>query len=80
LATEDLETGGPNPDRHPIVQLAAVAVEQATLAEVESIEIKVFFDARKANKSSLGKSRTLALCGNAKRCPNKKRLDGSRRF
>lgn len=52
----DLETGGPNPERHPIIQLAAVAVDQATLTEVESIEIKIRFDERKANKYSLRKN------------------------
>ncbi len=52
----DLESGGPNPKRHPIIQLAAMAVDQATLTQIESIEIKVRFDERKANKYSLRKN------------------------
>ncbi|MCI0334889.1 MAG: 3'-5' exonuclease [Planctomycetes bacterium] len=52
----DLETGGPNPDRHPIIQLAAAAVDGATLAILETVEIKVRFDERKAAKYALRKN------------------------
>lgn len=52
----DLEIGGPNLGRHSIIQLAAIAVDRSTLAEIESIEIKVRFDERKANKYSLRKN------------------------
>lgn len=56
LVVYDLESGGPNPKCHPIIQLAAIAVDQATLVEIESIEIKIHFDERKANKYSLRKN------------------------
>lgn len=52
----DLETGGPDPHRHPIIQVAAVAVDGATLATVETIELKVCFDERRATKYALRKN------------------------
>lgn len=52
----DLETGGPSPNRHPIIQLAAVALDGATLATLETIELKVRFDERKATKYALRKN------------------------
>lgn len=52
----DLETGGPNPIRHPIIQLAAIAVDGATLSALETIEVKVQFDERKAAKYALRKN------------------------
>jgi DNA polymerase III epsilon subunit-like protein len=51
----DLETGGLNPQRHPIIQLAALAVRQ-DLEPLEAIELKIRFDESKANKSSLRKN------------------------
>lgn len=51
----DLETGGLNPQRHPIIQIAAIAVDE-TAVPLEAIEIKVKFDEAKANKSSLRKN------------------------
>ena len=55
-ATEDLETGGLNPKRHPIIQLAAVALDGESLAAVETIEIKVAFDEARANKHAIRKN------------------------
>ncbi len=52
----DLETGGPNPDRHPIIQIAASAVDGATLATLETIELKVRVDERKTTKYALRKN------------------------
>src|SRR5687768_5024484 len=52
----DLETGGPNPNRHPIIQIAAAALDGATLATLETIELKVRFDERKATKFALRKN------------------------
>jgi DNA polymerase III epsilon subunit-like protein len=40
----DLETGGLQPYKHPIVQIAAAAVQLDTLAIVEQFERKVKFD------------------------------------
>lgn len=51
----DLESGGLNPHRHPIIQIAAIAVDK-TAAPLEAIEIKVKFDEAKANKNSLRKN------------------------
>lgn len=52
----DLETAGPEPKRHPIIQLAAIAVDADSLASVESFEVKILFDEQKANKYSLRKN------------------------
>lgn len=51
----DLETGGLDPKRHPIIQLAAVAIDHA--GEVlEAFEAKLKFDPQKANAHSLRKN------------------------
>lgn len=51
----DLETGGLDPKRHPIIQLAAVAIDHA--GEVlEAFEAKLKFDAKRANAHSLRKN------------------------
>jgi DNA polymerase III epsilon subunit-like protein len=51
----DLETGGLNPQRHPILQLAAVAISLA--GEVlEAFEVKLKFDPKKVNAYSLRKN------------------------
>jgi len=52
----DVETGGPNPNRHPIIQIAAAAVDGATLTTIATIELKVQFDEYKAMKYSLRKN------------------------
>jgi DNA polymerase III alpha subunit (gram-positive type) len=51
----DLETGGLNPNRHPIIQLAAIAVNEV-LQPLEAFEAKVRFDPRRANRHSLRKN------------------------
>jgi DNA polymerase III epsilon subunit-like protein len=51
----DLETGGLNPKRHPIIQLAAIAVDD-NLNILEAFEAKFRFDTRRANKYSLRKN------------------------
>jgi DNA polymerase III epsilon subunit-like protein len=51
----DLETAGPNPKRHPIIQLAAAAVDHA-LQPIEAFEAKVTFDPRTAISNSLRKN------------------------
>ena len=51
----DLETGGLNPSRHPIIQLAALAVDER-LTPLEAIELKVRFDESKATRASLRKN------------------------
>ncbi len=56
LVFVDIESGGPNPHRHPIIQIAAVAVDGATLATLQAIEIKVRIDERKATKYALRKN------------------------
>ena len=51
----DLEVGGPNPKRHPIIQLAAVAVDER-LDVLEAFEAKVRFNPKYANAYSLRKN------------------------
>jgi DNA polymerase III epsilon subunit-like protein len=51
----DLETGGPDPKRHPIIQLAAIAVDES-FEVLEAFEAKVSFDAKRANAYSLRKN------------------------
>lgn len=55
LVFVDIETGGLDPTRHPIIQIGAVAVDQN--AEVlEAFEAKVQFDERRASRDSLRKN------------------------
>jgi len=51
----DLETGGIYPKRHPIIQIAAVAVN-TRLEPVEIFEMKIAFEKREANRNSLRKN------------------------
>lgn len=51
----DLETAGLNPDRHAIIQIAAIAVD-TLLAPIEAFEAKIRFDDRTASKKSLRKN------------------------
>src|SRR5258708_3146498 len=51
----DLETGGLNPKRHPIIQLAAVAVDE-NLQPLQAFEAKIRFDEAQANRNSLRKN------------------------
>lgn len=51
----DLETAGLNPKRHPIIQIAAIAVD-AHLAPLEAFEAKIRFDHGQANRRSLRKN------------------------
>ena len=51
----DLETGGLDQDRHPVIQIAAVAVD-ALLRELETFEIKVCFNEAEANPATLQKN------------------------
>src|SRR5690349_5601754 len=51
----DLETGGGAPREHPIIQLAAVAVDES-LQPLEAFEAKIAFDLKKAVRASLRKN------------------------
>jgi DNA polymerase III epsilon subunit-like protein len=51
----DLETAGLNPKRHPIIQLAAIAVDHE-LEPIEAFEAKIRFDEAQANRNSLRKN------------------------
>jgi DNA polymerase III epsilon subunit-like protein len=51
----DLECAGIDPKRHPIIQIAAVAVDES-LEPIEAFEAKLRFDERRANKNSLRKN------------------------
>jgi DNA polymerase III epsilon subunit-like protein len=48
----DLETGGVRPE-HPIIQIAAVAIDNATWQEVDAIEMKLGFDPSQADPEAL---------------------------
>jgi len=56
LVFVDIETGGPNPKRHPIIQIAAIAVDGDTLATLETIEAKIRVDERQTTKYALRNS------------------------
>lgn len=49
----DLETGGLDPQKHAITQLAAVAVDAASFAELETFERKLRFKPEAAEKEAL---------------------------
>lgn len=50
----DLETGGTDPRRHPIVQLAAIAVDpEDDMRELETLEVKLRFDPAAADPEAL---------------------------
>ncbi len=51
----DLETGGIDPKRHPIIQLAAIAVD-SDLEVLEAFEAKIKFDPVRAKAHSLRKN------------------------
>lgn len=55
LVFVDCETAGIDPKRHPIIQVAAVAIDE-TLEAVEAFEAKIKFDPRRANAQSLRKN------------------------
>jgi DNA polymerase III epsilon subunit-like protein len=50
----DLETAGVNPARHPIIQIAAIAVDES-LDVIEAFEAKILFDEKQATRQSLRK-------------------------
>jgi DNA polymerase III epsilon subunit-like protein len=51
----DLETAGLNPMRHPIIQIAAIAVD-AELNPIEAFEAKILFSVKAADRHSLRKN------------------------
>lgn len=51
----DLETGGGDPKRHPIIQIAAIAVDQQ-LEAIEAFEAKIQFNPKCASAYSLRKN------------------------
>lgn len=51
----DLETAGPRPARNPIIQMAAIAVD-GQLNQLETFEVKLLFDEKKADRQSLRKN------------------------
>lgn len=54
LVVFDVETGGLDPARHPIIQFAAVAVDVAAdWKELEALELKLLFDENAAEKQAL---------------------------
>lgn len=55
LVFVDLETGGLDPKKHPIIQIAAVAVNESLEAE-EAFEVKIHFDEKKAAADALRKN------------------------
>jgi len=55
LVLVDIEAAGNDPERHPIIQLAAIAVDER-LEMLEAFEAKIKFDPRKAKAHSLRKN------------------------
>ena len=52
----DLETAGVDPRQHPIIQIAAIAID-SSLCELETFELKIRFDEAEANPKSLSVNR-----------------------
>ena len=52
----DLETAGLEPQQHPIIQVAAIAVD-ASLRELETFEVKIRFNEAEADPKSLSANR-----------------------
>lgn len=50
----DIETGGLDRFKHPIIELAAIAVQAGTYEEIEAFEAKVQFKASQADEVALG--------------------------
>jgi DNA polymerase III epsilon subunit-like protein len=48
----DVETGGLRPE-HPLIQIAAVAIDDATWQELDAIEMKLRFDSARADPEAL---------------------------
>lgn len=55
LIFADIETGGLDPKKHPIIQIAAIAVNES-LEAVEAFEAKIHFDEKKASADALRKN------------------------
>jgi len=49
----DLETGGLSPESHPIIQLAAAAVDWRTLEVLDELEVKLLFDESQCTEEAL---------------------------
>jgi len=49
----DVETGGLDEKRHPVIQFAAVATDASTWREIEALEIKIEFDPAECEPSAL---------------------------
>ena len=67
----DLETGGMNPKRHPIIQIGAVRLTP-DLQRYKTFECKVQFDVRKADPSALSMNSYDAAAWEAEAVPAKK--------
>jgi DNA polymerase III epsilon subunit-like protein len=52
----DLETGGLDPKKHPVTQIAAIAVDEA-LRELELFEAKVIFSVLEGTKEALNRQK-----------------------
>lgn len=55
LVFVDIETGGLDPSRHPIIQLAAVASDES-MSPIEHFECKIDFDLSQADADALSKN------------------------
>jgi DNA polymerase III epsilon subunit-like protein len=75
----DLETAGLNPRKHPIIQLAAIAVDEE-LSPLEAFEVKIQFDLRRADKSSLRKNHYHPGRWAAKALPPREAAEGFAEF
>lgn len=51
----DLETGGLDPDQHPIIEIAAIAVDAASFRELDTLLLEIQFNPQECNARSLGK-------------------------
>lgn len=65
----DLETGGLDPAKHPIIQIAAIAVDEQ-LNELETFERKVDFDMATADPEALAKNSYNREVWDRESCPD----------
>lgn len=75
----DLETGGLDPLKHPIIQIAAIAVDEQ-LNELETFERKVDFDLDLADKEALLKNSYDREVWDRESCPDVRVCDELTRF
>jgi oligoribonuclease (3'-5' exoribonuclease) len=66
----DIETGGLDPKKHPVIQIGAAAVD-GSLEVLEAFEAKIQFDERRANRNPrtrVGRAPRFGLVAGCRHC------------